>query len=53
MNLPPNDFELATAHQLCLERGRDEPNEQDIQDAIKLACGMNQRRIKMGLKIWQ
>jgi hypothetical protein len=53
MNLPPTAFELATARQLCLERGRDEPNEQDIQDAIKLACGMNQRRIEMGLNVWE
>ena len=51
--MTPNAFELATARQLCLERGRDEPNEQDIIDAIKLACGMNQRRIKMGLNVWE
>jgi len=53
MNLPPTEFELTTAQQLCLERNRDEPNEKDIEDAIKMACKWNQKRIKMGLKSWQ
>lgn len=53
MNLPPTEFELITAKQLCLERNRDEPNDKDIEDAIKMACKWNQKRIKMGLKSWQ
>ena len=53
MNLPPNEFELATAQQLCLERNRDEPNEKDIADAIEMACRWNKQRIERGLKTWE
>jgi hypothetical protein len=53
VNLPPTEFEQVTAEQLCLERNRDEPNEKDIEDAIKMTCKWNQKRIKMGLKSWQ
>lgn len=51
--IPPTEFELITAQQLCLERNRDEPNEKDIEDAIKMACKWNQKRIKAGLKSWR
>jgi len=52
VNLPPTEFELVTAEQLCLERNRDEPNEKDIEDAIKMACKWNMKRIKRGLPAW-
>ncbi len=51
--IPPTEFELITAQQLCLERNRDEPNEKDIEDAIKMARKWNQKRIKQGMKSWQ
>lgn len=46
------EFELITAGQLCLERGRDEPNELDLADAVKMCSRWNNQRIKLGLKPW-
>ena len=46
-------FELTTAHQLCLERNRDEPTERDLQDAVKLCARWNMQRIKLNLRPWQ
>lgn len=45
-------FELTTAAQLCLERNRDEPNEQDLADAVKLCARWNMQRMKGGLRPW-
>ncbi len=54
MNLPLyTEFELATAETLCLERNRDEPNEQDLNDAVAMCARWNQKRIKMGVKPWK
>jgi hypothetical protein len=47
------DFELATANQLCLERNRDEPNEQDLRDAVVMSCRWNQKRKLMELPAWK
>ena len=47
------EFELATAETLCLERNRDEPNEQDLNDAVAMCARWNQKRIKMGMRAWQ
>jgi hypothetical protein len=47
------EFELITAQQLCLERNRDEPNEKDLQDAVKISCKWNKKRKLMGLKPWK
>jgi len=47
------DLELATAQQLCLERNRDEPNERDLADAVKMCTRWNRQRIKFGLKLWK
>ena len=46
------EFELATAHQLCLELNSDEPNEKDLADAVKMVTRWNQARIKDGLRPW-
>lgn len=35
------EFELITAQQLCPERNRDTPNEQDLADAVKLCARWN------------
>lgn len=47
------DFELTTAHQLCLERNRDEPNEKDLSDAVKMCAGWNRQRMNLELKPWK
>jgi hypothetical protein len=52
MNLPPTEFELILAQTICLERNRDEPNEEDMRNAIAMACRWNLSRIKRGLKAW-
>lgn len=52
MMLPLNDFEAATAQQLAYERNRDEPNEKDEQDAIKLCSKWNKQRIKENMRAW-
>ena len=46
-------FELITAGQLCLDRGRDEPNEKDLADSVKLCVKWNNQRIKLGLRPWK
>lgn len=48
----PTHFELVTAHQLCLDRNRDEPNSEDLQDAIEMAARWNTKRKAMGLEPW-
>lgn len=55
MNTPElcTDFELATAAQLCLERNRDEPNEKDLSDAVKMCTRWNMQLIKGGLRPWK
>jgi len=45
-------FELITAKQLCFERNRDEPNDNDLADAVKLCVKWNNQRIKLGLRPW-
>jgi hypothetical protein len=53
MTLPLyTEFELATAETLCLERNRDEPNEQDLNDAVAMCARWNQKRINMGMRVW-
>lgn len=47
------DFELATAQQLAFDRNRDQPNEVDLADAVKLAAKWNQKRIEQGLRPFQ
>jgi hypothetical protein len=47
------EFERITAETLCLERNRDEPNEQDLNDAVAMCVRWNQKRIKMGMRAWQ
>ena len=47
------DLELATAQQLCLERNRDEPNELDLADAVKMCARWNRQRIDLELKPWK
>lgn len=47
------DFEIATAQQLAFERNRDEASEQDLQDAVKLAAGWNNKRLELGLRPFQ
>ena len=47
------EFELITAGQLCRERNRDEPNDLDIADAVRLCAVWNNQRIKLGLRPWQ
>jgi len=33
--IPPTEFELITAQQLCLERNRDEPSEKDMRMPLR------------------
>jgi len=47
------EFEQLTAETLCLERNRDEPNEQDLNDAVAMCARWNQKRINMGMRAWQ
>ena len=47
------EFELITAGQLCLDRGRDEPNEKDLADSVKMCARWNNQRIKLGLRPWK
>jgi len=47
------DFELATAAQLAFERNRDEPNERDLADAVKMCARWNRQRIDLELKPWK
>jgi hypothetical protein len=45
-------FEQTTAAQLCLERNRDEPNDKDLADAVKMCSRWNRQRKERGLPVW-
>jgi len=46
-------FELIVAQNLAYYRNRDEPTEQDLQDAVAWAAKWNNKRIKLGFRAWQ
>ena len=43
----------ATAHQIALCHGRDEPNAADIELALISVARWNQTRISVGLPVWE
>lgn len=47
-----SDFELATAQQLALEHGRDNPTAADMQSAVTLTKKWNAQRRGAGLLPW-
>lgn len=47
-----SDFELATAQQLALEHGRDNPTAADMQSAVTLTKTWNAKRRAAGLLPW-
>jgi len=46
-------FELIVAQHLAYYRNRDDPTEQDLQDAVAWAAKWNNKRIKLGFRAWQ
>lgn len=47
-----DEMEMATAQQLALCCGRDEPNEHDIRHSVELVKKWNAQRSLLGLKAW-
>lgn len=46
------EFEEVTAQQLAWCKGKDEPSEVEIAEAVKMASRWNKKRIAMGLRAW-
>lgn len=46
-------FELIVAQNIAYYRNRDEPTEQDFQEAVAWAAKWNNKRIKLGFRAWQ
>lgn len=43
----------ATAHQIALCHGRDEPNAADIESALECLVRWNQIRMSLSLPVWE